>query len=54
MCRRKRIELVNAHLKIRGLSRLLVRGLAKMRAVLYLHPLAHNLMTAHRLRLAAA
>ena len=53
MRRRKRIELVNAHIKGRGLGRLLVRGLAKVRAVLYLHALAHNLMTAHRLRLAA-
>jgi transposase len=52
--RRKRIELVNAHIKNRGLGRLLVRGLAKVRAVLCLHALAHNLMTAHRLRLAAA
>ena len=52
--RRKRIELVNAHIKTRGLGRLLVRGLAKVRAVLCLHALAHNLMTAHRLRLAAA
>jgi transposase len=52
--RRKRIELVNAHIKTRGLGRLLVRGLAKVRAVLCLNALAHNLMTAHRLRLAAA
>ena len=52
--RRKRIELVNAHIKTRGLGRLLVRGLAKVRSVLCLHALAHNLMTAHRLRLAAA
>jgi transposase len=52
--RRKRIELVNAHIKTRGLGRLLVRGLAKVRAVLCLHALAHNLMTAHRLRLATA
>jgi transposase/ribosomal protein L34 len=54
MRRRKRIELVNAHIKDRGLGRLLVRGLVKVRAVLYLHALAHNLMTAHRLRLMAA
>ena len=54
MRRRKRIELVNAHTKNRGLGRLLVRGFAKVRAVLCLHALAHNLMTAHRLRLAAA
>jgi IS5 family transposase len=54
MRRRKRIELVNAHIKTRGLGRLLVRGLAKVRAVLCLHALAHNLMTTRRLRLAAA
>ena len=54
MRRRKRIELVNAHIKTRGLGRLLVRGLAKVRAVLCLHAMAHNLMTTHRLRLAAA
>ena len=51
--RRKRIELVNAHIKNRGLGRQLVRGLAKVRAVALLHALAHNLMTAHRLRQAA-
>jgi transposase len=54
MRRRKRIELVNAHIKNRGLGSLLVRGLTKVRAVLYLHALAHNLVTAHRLRVAAA
>ena len=54
MRRRKRIELVNAHIKARGLGPLLVRGLTKVQAVLCLHALAHNLMTAHRLRMAAA
>jgi len=54
MRRRKRIELVNAHIKTRGLGRLLVRGLAKVQAVLCLHALAHNLITEHRMRLAAA
>lgn len=54
MRKRKRIELVNAQIKNRGLGRQLVRGLAKVRAVALLHALAHNLMTAHRLRLAAA
>lgn len=53
MRRRKRIELVNAHVKNRGLDRLLVRGLTKVTAVLRLHALAHNLITAHRLRSAA-
>jgi transposase len=51
---RKRIELVHAHTKNRGLGRQLLRGLAKIRAVALLHALAHNLMTAHRLRMAAA
>lgn len=50
--RRKRIERVNAHLKAKGLGRLLVRGLEKVQAVCRLHALAHNLMTAHRLRTA--
>ncbi len=50
--RRKRIERVNANLKARGLGRLLVRGLAKVQATCLLHALAHNLMTAHRLRTA--
>jgi transposase len=54
MQRRKRIELVNAHTKARGFGRMLVRGLAKVQAVALLHALAHNLMTAHRLRLASA
>jgi transposase len=54
MRRRKRIELVNAHIKTRGLGHLLIRGLAKVRPVLCLHALAHNLMTAHRLRVATA
>lgn len=52
--KRKRIELVNAHIKARGLGRMLVRGLVKVRAAVCLHALAHNLMTAHRLRLATA
>jgi transposase len=54
MRRRKRIELVNAHTKARGFGRMLVRSLAKVQAVALLHALAHNLMTAHRLRLAPA
>jgi transposase len=52
MRKRKRIELVHAQIKNRGLARQLVRGLAKVRAVALLHALAHNLMTAHRLRMA--
>ena len=54
MRKRKRIELVNAHLKNRGFGRHLLRGLANIRAVALLHALAHNMMTAHRLRLAPA
>lgn len=54
MRRRKRIELVNAQTKNRGLGRQLLRGLANIKAVALLHALAHNLMTVHRLRLAAA
>lgn len=50
--RRKLIELTNARLKQRGLGRLLVRGLAKVQAVAVLHALAHNLLTAQRLRAA--
>ena len=50
--RRRRIERVNANLKAKGLGRLLVRGLAKVQATCLLHALAHNLMTAHRLRTA--
>jgi len=50
MRRRKRIELTNAHLKNRGLGRMLIRGLEKVSSVCLLHALAHNLMTAHRLR----
>jgi transposase len=52
MRRRKRIELVNAQLKNRGFGRMLVRSIAKLQAVALLHALAHNLITAHRLRLA--
>jgi len=37
-----------------GLGTMLVRGLAKVRAVCLLHALAHNLSRAHSLRLASA
>lgn len=49
---RKRIERVNAHMKTHGLAALPVRGLAKAQAVALLHGLAHNLLTALRLRAA--
>jgi transposase len=52
--RRKNIEHTHAHLKNRGFGRMLVRGLAKVRAVCLLHALAHNLGWAHSLRLASA
>jgi IS5 family transposase len=37
-------ECVNAQARERGLTRLRVRGAAKVRCVLLLHALAHNLM----------
>ena len=51
--RRLRVEAVNGVVKGRGLGRLLVRGLEKVRAVALLHALAHNLWRAHRLACAA-
>jgi hypothetical protein len=47
---RKRIERVNADRKNHGFGFLPVRGLIKAKAVALLHALAHNLVTAHRLR----
>jgi transposase len=47
-------ECVNAQARGRGLVRLLVRGLAKVKAVALWHALAHNLLSAARLRAAAA
>lgn len=51
--RRKRIELVNAHLKNRGFDRLVLRGLAKVGIVALWHALAHNILVSARLRMAA-
>jgi transposase len=51
---RKRIELVNAHMKNRGFERLNLRGLLKAKIVALWHALAHNILVAHRLRLAKA
>ena len=51
--RRKLIERVNANLKNHGFDVLPVRGLIKAKAVALLHAIAHNLMTAHRMRLPA-
>jgi hypothetical protein len=42
-------ECVNAHARNRGLLRLLVRGVKRVRCVLLLHGLAHNAMRAHAL-----
>ena len=52
--RRKRIELVNAHMKNRGFDRLNLRGLVKAKIVALWQALAHNILVASRLRLAAA
>ena len=50
--RRKNTEHAHAHLKNRGFGGMLVRGLAKVRAVCLLNALAHNLGWARSLRLA--
>jgi hypothetical protein len=47
-------ECVNAQARGRGLLRLLVRGLAKVKAIAMWHALAHNLLRAAALRAAAA
>ena len=47
-------ECVNALARNRGLQRFLVRGLRKVKAVVLLYALAHNLMRAVALRAAAA
>lgn len=47
--RRKHIERVHALMKNRGLGRLLVRGIEKVRSVAIIHALAHNLWHAFRL-----
>lgn len=48
--RRKLIERINADRKNHGFGFLAVRGLIKAKAFALLHALAHNLLTAHRLR----
>jgi len=48
------IECVNAQARNRGLVRLLVRGLAKVKAVALWFAIAHNLVCGARLRAAAA
>lgn len=52
--RRKLTEHAHAKMKNRGFGRMLVHGLAKVRAVCFLHAIAHNLLHAHGLRSAAA
>lgn len=52
--RRNLIERVHAQHKNCGFDRIGVRGLLKAKAVALWHALAHNLMTAHRLRAKAA
>ena len=47
---RKLIERVNGNLKNHGFGFLPVRGLVKAKAIALWHALAHNLMTARRLR----
>ena len=47
-------ECVNAITRNRGLRQFTVRGLKKLKAVMLWYVLAHNLMRAHALRLAAA
>ena len=49
MKKRKRIELVNAQTKDRGLEYLPVRGLVKAKAIALWHALTHNFITANRL-----
>ncbi len=49
---RGRIELINAHMKNRGLGGLNLRGLAKVKIVALWHALAHNILVVNRLRLA--
>jgi transposase len=51
--RRKLTEHTHAKMKNRGFGRMLVHGIAKVRAVCLLHALAHNLMQALFLRAAA-
>ena len=52
--RRKLTEHAHAKMKNRGFARMLVHGIAKVRAVCLLHALAHNLMQAHWMRAATA
>jgi transposase len=48
--RRRRIELVNAHMKNRGFGRISLRGLVKAGILALWHALAHNILAVARLR----
>lgn len=48
--RRKLTEHAHAKMKNRGFGRMLVDGIAKVRAVCFLHALTHNLLQAHAMR----
>ena len=50
---RKRIETINANLHNRNIGQLRVIGQSAVQAVAVLHAIAHNLITARRLRNAA-
>ena len=52
--RRRRIELVNAHMKNRGFGHINLRGLAKAKIVALLQALAHNIILASHLRASRA
>lgn len=47
---RRRIELVNAHMKNRGFGHIMLRGLAKAKIVALLQAIAHNILLASYLR----
>lgn len=49
---RKRIELVNAHIKNRGFDRINLRGILKAGIAALWQAIAHNILVANRLRLA--
>lgn len=51
---RRRIELVNAHMKNRGFGRITLRGLVKARISALLQAIAHNIILASHLRKAPA
>lgn len=54
MRQRAQIERFHAVVRQRGLGRFTVRGIDKVRAVLNMHALAHNILTGHRLARDAA